>query len=74
VDTNATYLGKTLNNIGIEVRQIHSISDNKEAILDAFATAQDCGTVDERQQLLALDLNAIEKKIPILIAIRTCMD
>ena len=41
VDTNATYLGKTLNNIGIEVRQIHSISDNKEAILDAFATAQD---------------------------------
>ena len=40
VDTNATYLGKTLNNIGIEVRQIHTISDNKEAILDAFARAQ----------------------------------
>jgi hypothetical protein len=29
VDTNATYLGKMLNNIGIEVRQIHTISDNK---------------------------------------------
>ena len=41
VDTNATYLGKTLNNIGIEVRQIHSISDNKDAILNAFTTAQD---------------------------------
>ena len=41
VDTNATYLGKTLNNIGVEVRQIHSISDNKEAILNAFTTAQD---------------------------------
>ena len=41
VDTNATYLAKKLNNIGIEVRQIHSIPDNKKAILDALATAQD---------------------------------
>ena len=40
VDTNAAFLGKALNKIGVEVRQIHSISDNKTAILDAFATAQ----------------------------------
>ncbi len=40
VDTNATFLGKSLNTIGVEVRQIHSISDNKEAILNAFAAAQ----------------------------------
>jgi nicotinamide-nucleotide amidase len=33
-------LGKALNKIGVEVRQIRSISDNKTAILEAFSDAQ----------------------------------
>ncbi len=40
VDTNAAFLGKTLNKIGVEVRQIRSISDNKTAIVEAFTEAQ----------------------------------
>lgn len=40
VDTNAAFLGKALNKIGVEVRQIRSISDNKEAITNAFSEAQ----------------------------------
>ena len=40
VDTNAAFLGKTLNKIGVEIRQIRSISDNKTAILEAFTEAQ----------------------------------
>jgi nicotinamide-nucleotide amidase len=40
VDTNSAFLGKALNKIGVEVRQIRSISDNKNAILEAFADAQ----------------------------------
>lgn len=40
VDTNSAFLGKTLNKIGVEVRQISSLSDNKTAILDAFTAAQ----------------------------------
>jgi len=40
IDTNSAFLGKSLNKIGVEVRQIRSISDNKKAILEAFATAQ----------------------------------
>lgn len=40
VDTNSAFLGKALTKIGIEVRQIRSISDNKKAIIDAFTQAQ----------------------------------
>jgi nicotinamide-nucleotide amidase len=40
VDTNAAFLGKALNKIGIEVRQIRSVSDDKVAIIDAFTQAQ----------------------------------
>ena len=40
VDTNAAFLGKTLNKIGVEIRQIRSISDNKTAILETFTQAQ----------------------------------
>ncbi|NCG03963.1 MAG: damage-inducible protein CinA, partial [Bacteroidetes bacterium] len=40
VDTNAAFLGKALNKIGVEVRQIRSISDEKTAILEAFSEAQ----------------------------------
>ena len=40
VDTNAAFLGKALNKIGVEVRQIRSISDDKTAILEAFNEAQ----------------------------------
>jgi nicotinamide-nucleotide amidase len=40
VDTNSAFLGKALNKIGVEVRQIRSISDNKTAILEAFSDAQ----------------------------------
>lgn len=39
-DTNSAFLGNALNKIGVEVRQIRSVSDNKNAILDAFITAQ----------------------------------
>lgn len=40
VDTNAAFLGKALNKIGVEVCQIRSISDNKSAIIEAFTEAQ----------------------------------
>ena len=40
VDTNAAFLGKALNKIGVEVRQIRSISDDKTAILEVFSEAQ----------------------------------
>ena len=40
LDTNAAFLGKALNKIGVEVRQIRSISDDKTAILEAFSEAQ----------------------------------
>ena len=39
VDTNSTYLCKTLNDIGIEVYQITSIHDQRSHILDALAIA-----------------------------------
>lgn len=41
VDTNAAFLGKELTKIGVEIRQIRSISDTKEAILEALQAAQD---------------------------------
>jgi len=36
VNTNAVFLAKSLNKIGIEIAQITSISDNKEAIVNAL--------------------------------------
>jgi nicotinamide-nucleotide amidase len=36
VNTNAVFLAKALNKIGIEIAQITSISDNKEAIINAL--------------------------------------
>lgn len=44
VDTNSAYIAKALDRIGIEIKEMLSISDDKQAILDAFALMQD--TVD----------------------------
>ncbi len=43
-DTNSGYIAKSLDNIGIEVIEMLSIADDKNAILDAFAKFQN--TVD----------------------------
>ncbi|MDG1822753.1 MAG: CinA family nicotinamide mononucleotide deamidase-related protein [Flavobacteriaceae bacterium] len=40
VDTNSAFLGKELTKIGVEVRQIHTISDKKECIIKALQSAQ----------------------------------
>ena len=40
VNTNAVFLAKALNKIGIEVVQITSISDSKEAIIAALEAAK----------------------------------
>ena len=39
VDTNSAWIGQKLNNIGIRIKQITSISDNEEHILDALKLA-----------------------------------
>ena len=36
IDTNSTFISKELIKIGVEVREILSISDNKKEILEAF--------------------------------------
>ena len=36
IDTNSTFISKQLISIGVEVREILTISDNKEDILNAF--------------------------------------
>jgi len=41
VDTNSSFIAKSLDNIGIEVCEMQSIADDKQAILDAFARFQD---------------------------------
>ncbi|WP_300979347.1 CinA family nicotinamide mononucleotide deamidase-related protein [Flavobacterium sp.] len=41
VDTNSAYIAKALDRIGIEVVEMLSISDYKQAILDTFALMQD---------------------------------
>jgi nicotinamide-nucleotide amidase len=41
VDTNATYISKELNNIGVSVYQITSIQDDEEHILKAIAEAEE---------------------------------
>jgi nicotinamide-nucleotide amidase len=38
-DTNSTYLASKLSNLGFEVRKIHSISDQKDAIIDCLDDA-----------------------------------
>nr|WP_315230756.1 CinA family nicotinamide mononucleotide deamidase-related protein [uncultured Flavobacterium sp.] len=44
IDTNSAYIAKALDRIGIEVNEMLSISDDKQAILDTFTLVQD--TVD----------------------------
>lgn len=44
VDTNSGYIAKALDRIGIETKEMISISDNKEHILDTFVALQN--TVD----------------------------
>jgi len=41
VDTNSSFIAKSLDKIGIEVCEMQSIADDKQAILDAFARFQD---------------------------------
>ena len=40
VNTNAVFLAKALNKIGIEIVQITSISDDKKAIIDALESSK----------------------------------
>lgn len=40
VDTNSAYIAQRLNNIGIEVSQISSISDSEQAIINTLASAK----------------------------------
>lgn len=40
VNTNSVYISKSLNNIGIEVIEILSISDNKKAIIDSISRVE----------------------------------
>src|ERR1700741_4104056 len=40
VDTNSAWLGTELSNIGISVKQITSVSDDKQHILEAIALAE----------------------------------
>lgn len=41
VDTNSSFIAKSLDKIGIEVCEMQSIADDKQAILEAFARYQD---------------------------------
>jgi nicotinamide-nucleotide amidase len=40
VDTNSSFIAKSLDNIGIEVCEMQSIADDKQSILEAFARFQ----------------------------------
>jgi len=40
VDTNSAYISKALNSIGVSVRQITSVQDEKEHLLESFAFAK----------------------------------
>ena len=40
IDTNSTFISKELIKIGVEVREILSISDNKKEILGAFQNSR----------------------------------
>ncbi|MEL1254268.1 competence/damage-inducible protein A [Flavobacterium sp. DGU38] len=41
VDTNSAFIAKSLDRIGVEIREMISISDDKKQILDTFSTLQD---------------------------------
>jgi len=41
VNTNSVFLAKALNKIGIEIVQITSISDDKEAIVNALDNSEE---------------------------------
>ncbi|MFN3754213.1 CinA family nicotinamide mononucleotide deamidase-related protein [Flavobacterium sp.] len=41
VDTNSSYIAKALDKIGVQTQEMLSISDDKQHILDTFATLQD---------------------------------
>ena len=45
VDTNSAFIAKQLDKIGIEVREISSISDDKQHILDSLAIAKESAQV-----------------------------
>jgi len=45
VDTNSAFIAKQLDKIGIEIREISSISDNKQHILDSLAIAKESAQV-----------------------------
>ncbi|MEH6658275.1 competence/damage-inducible protein A [Leeuwenhoekiella marinoflava] len=45
VDTNSAFIAKQLDKIGIEVREISSISDDKQHILDSLASAKESAEV-----------------------------
>lgn len=45
VDTNSAWLGKELNNIGVRIQQITSISDSREAILEALKNAEQAADI-----------------------------
>ncbi|OOV27690.1 damage-inducible protein CinA [Flavobacterium sp. LM5] len=40
IDTNSAYIAKALDRIGVEVKEMLSISDDRKAILDTFASLQ----------------------------------
>lgn len=40
VDTNSAYIGKILNDVGVSVRQITSVQDEREHLLESFALAK----------------------------------
>ena len=41
IDTNSSYIAKALDKIGVQTREMLSISDDKQHILDTFAALQD---------------------------------
>lgn len=45
VDTNSAWLGKELNNIGVRIQQITSISDSRNAILEALKNAEQAADI-----------------------------
>lgn len=45
VDTNSAWLGQNLNEIGIKIHQILSISDNEQQILDTLALAMESSDI-----------------------------
>ena len=40
IDTNSGYIAKTLDKVGVQTHELLSISDDKQHILDTFASLQ----------------------------------